>query len=100
MADPPEFWVFVAANLFVFLVGASLTALSAAAYRRAGRPALSYAALGFGLVTVGGVGESVYELGIRGTYALTARELLLLHSVQSVLIGIGLATLFYSVWSR
>jgi hypothetical protein len=100
MADPPEFWVFVAANVFVLLVGTSLTALSTAAYRRTGRATLGYAALGFGLVTVGGVGESVYELGIRGTYEIGGRELLLLHSVQSILIGVGLATLFYSVWSR
>lgn len=97
MAEPPELWVFVAINAVVLAIGGGLTMLSAAAYRRAGRDPLLFAALGFGLVTVGNAVEAVYELGIRGSYELGGRELLLLHSVESGFVGLGLAAVFYSL---
>lgn len=97
MAEPPEFWTFVASNVFVFVLGSGLTVLSLAAYRRRGRPALGFAVAGFAVVTVGTLVEAVYEIAIRGSYELTGRELLALHTVESVLVGIGLAALFYSI---
>lgn len=97
MAEPPELWVFVGINVAVLAIGTTLTGLSVAAYRRAGRAPLRVAALGFGLVTVGNAVEAVYELGIRGSYELGGRELLLLHSVESAFVGLGLAAVFYSL---
>lgn len=97
MAEPPEFWMFIAANLFVLVVGGGLTALSYGAYRRVGRPALRFAVVGFAVLTVGNLVEIVYELGIRGSYELTGRELLFVHSAESVLIGLGLGAIFVSL---
>jgi hypothetical protein len=96
-SEPIELWVFVLANAFVLLVGTQLAVLSYRAYRRNGNSALRYAAGGFVMITVGTVGDLVYELGIRGTYELGGRELLLLHTVQSALVGAGLAVLFLAV---
>lgn len=98
MAEPPEFWLFVASNLLVLVLGGVLTALSLAALRRSpGNPAFRGAVVGFGAITVGTIVEGVYELGIRDSYHLGGRELLVLHSVEGILIAAGLAALFYSL---
>lgn len=102
MAEPPEFWVFIAANLLVLGVGAGMASLSVRAYRRTGKPSLRYASVGFALITVGAVSDAVYDLGIRATrftrlYDISGRELLLLYAAQAVLLGLGLAALFYSL---
>jgi len=89
--------VFLAANAVVFLVGGALTYLSYQAYQRSRRPSLRYAVLGFGIITGGALVEAIYELGIKGSHELGADELLALHSVESVLIGAGLALIFYSL---
>ena len=95
--ETPELWLFVLANAFVLFVGAELTLLSYRAYRRNGNRALRYAVAGFVAITLGSVGDLVYELGVRGTYELGGRELLLLHSAQSILVGAGLGVLFLAV---
>lgn len=97
MPEPPEFWAFVVTNVFVLLFGGSLLALSVGAYRRSGRSSLRFAAAGFGLITVGSVLDAVYEFGIRGGYDLGGRELLALHTVQTVFVGAGLAVLFLAL---
>lgn len=98
MAEPPEFWLFVASNLLVLALGSTLTALSLAALRRSpSNPAFRGAAFGFGAITAGTVVEGAYELGIRDSYHLGGRELLALHSVEGILIAVGLAALFYSL---
>lgn len=97
VAEPPEFWAFVASNLFVFGSGAILTVLSFRAYRRSNTTAFRTASAGFALITVGALVEAVYEVGIRGSYHLGGRELLMLHTVEGVLIGAGLMGLFYSL---
>lgn len=97
MAEPPELWAFVASNVFVLLVGGSMATLSYRAYRRTRTASFRIAAAGFALITVGALVEAVYELGIRGTYVLGGRELLTLHTVEGILIGLGLAGLFYSL---
>jgi hypothetical protein len=97
MAEPPEFWTFILSNLLVLLLGGVLAALSFRAYRRNGRRSFQWAAVGFGLVTFGSLVEAIYELGIRGSYELSGRELLALHTVEGVVIAFGLAVLFYSV---
>lgn len=99
MAEPPEFWAFLLSNALVLLLGALLAGLSALAYRRdSSNSSFAWAAAGFGVITIGAVVEAIYELGIRGSYHLGGRELLALHTVEGVLIALGLATLFYSVW--
>lgn len=98
MAEPPEFWVFALANLIVLGFGSVLTVLSYVAYRS--RPAASSfrtAALGFGAITLGGVVEPAYQLGIRGDYHLSGRELLAMQAIEGLLIALGLGLLFYSI---
>jgi hypothetical protein len=97
MSDPPEFFLFILANLFVLSIGTALTALSLATYRRHGNPTHRVGAVAFGAITLGGVADAIYELGVRGSYEITGRELLALHSVESILIGAGLASLFYAL---
>lgn len=98
MAEPPELWIFIASNVGVLLLGGVLTALSFLAYRRSeGERSFGMATAGFGLVTGGSMVEAVYELGIRGSYELGGRELLALHTVESVLIAVGLGALFLSL---
>ncbi|MFC5366175.1 DUF7521 family protein [Salinirubrum litoreum] len=94
--EPPEFYAFLLSNLLTLALGGTITGLSYRAYRRAGESAFGTAAAGFGLITLGSVVEGIYELGIRG-YELSGRELLALHTVEGVVIALGLATLFYSV---
>lgn len=98
MAEPPEFWLFVASNLLVLLLGGVLTGLSVAALRRQpSNPAFRGAVVGFGAITLGTIVEGIYELGIRDSYYIGGRELLALHSVEGLLIALGLAALFYSL---
>lgn len=98
MAEPPEFWLFIASNLLVLMFGGILTALSLAALRRSPEnPAFRGAVFGFGAITLGTVLEGVYELGIRNSYYIGGRELLVLHSIEGILIATGLAALFYSL---
>lgn len=97
MSEPPELWTFVISNVVVFVLGGALTALSYRAYRRLDRPPLRTAAVGFGVITLGTLVEAVYELGIRGSYHLTGREMLALHTVEGAFIAAGLAALFYSL---
>lgn len=98
MAEPVEFWAFLVSNIVVLAFGGVLTSLSLVAYLRSPRNAVFGAATaGFGAITVGAMVEAVYELGIRGSYDLGGRELLALHTVEGVLIALGLALLFYSI---
>ncbi len=99
MAGPPELWTFVLANLFVFGFGATLTTLSYYAYRVNGREqSFRTSTLGFGVLTVGGVVEPVYQLGLRGDYLITGRELLVLQTIEGVFLAVGLGLLFYSIY--
>ncbi len=98
MAEPPELWAFIASNLLVLLMGGTMTVLSWQAYRRnTDRASLVWAVGGFGMITFGTLVEAIYELGIRGSYELGGRELLTLHTVEGVLIALGLGALFYSL---
>ena len=97
VSTSPEFWIFVLANVFVLAIGTVLTALSVQAYRRSGNQPFRFAVIGFLSITLSGVGDASYEVSIRMGYELTSRQLLILHTVESVLIGVGLAALFYSV---
>jgi len=97
VAEAAAFWLFVVANLGVLALGSLLAALSLAAHRRSGRPELRLAGVGFALVAVGSVLDAVYELGVRGSFWLTGRELVLLHTVQTLVVGAGLAVVFLAL---
>lgn len=97
MAEPPELWTFVASNVLILATGGTMTILSLRAYLRSRNTSFGTAMAGFGLITVGGIIDIIYELGIRNSYELPGRELLALHTVQGVVIAAGLATLFVSL---
>lgn len=97
MAEPLEFWAFLVANSVLFAAGGVLTGLSYRAYRRVREPTLRLASGGFALVTLGGLLELVYQLGIRRDYRLGGRESLALQTVESLVIAAGLAVLFFAL---
>lgn len=99
MSEPPELWTFVFANLFVFGFGATLTTLSYYAYRQNNRStSFRLSTIGFGILTIGGVVEPIYQLGIRGDYMISGRELLALQSMENMFFAVGLGFLFYSIY--
>lgn len=99
MAEPPELWTFLVANLFVFGFGATLTSLSYYAYRVNGRkPSFRLSTIGFGVLTIGGVVEPIYQLGLKGDYSISGRELLALQTMEGIFVAIGLGLLFYSIY--
>lgn len=97
MAEPPELWTFIVSNLLILATGGMMTILSLRAYHRSHSTSFRTASVGFGLITIGGLIDIIYELGIRQSYELPGRELLALHTVQGVIIAAGLATLFISL---
>ena len=98
MAESVEVWTFLVSNLVVLAFGGVLTSLSLIAYlENPENRAFGAATAGFGAITAGSIVEAVYELGIRGSYELGARELLALHTVEGILVALGLTLLFYSI---
>jgi hypothetical protein len=97
VANPPQLWTLVLSNVFVFLVGGGLTVLSYRAQHRLEEDALRYVTLGFGLVTASTVAEVVYASAIAGPFTVSGRQLLTLYTVESLLIGTGLASVFYAI---
>lgn len=99
MAEPPELWTFLLANLFVFAFGATLTTLSYYAYRTNDRrPSYRLSTIGFGILTLGGVFEPLYQLGYKGDYNISGRELLALQTMEGAFLAIGLGLLFSSIY--
>lgn len=97
MGEPPEFWAFLVANSVLFVAGGVLTGLSYRAYLRVGQAALRVAAAGFALITLGGLLELIYQVGIRHDYHLAGRESLALQTAESLVISAGLVVIFYAV---
>jgi len=98
MSRPPELWAFVIANTLLFIVSGVLALLSYIAYRQSDRQT-SYlvAAVGFGIVVLGGLVEPVYQLVVRGDYNLNGTELLWLQAGEGLLIAGGLGLTFYAI---
>ncbi|MEF8853105.1 MAG: hypothetical protein V5A44_03080 [Haloarculaceae archaeon] len=94
----PELTAYLLSNALVLVLGTALVGVSVAAYRRTSERAFATAAAGFACITLGSVVEAVYELGVRRSFELTSRELLVTHAAEGVLVAVGLATLFYSLW--
>ncbi|WP_248910246.1 DUF7521 family protein [Halocatena marina] len=97
VTESPKAGLFIGINIFVLLVGLILTALSYGAYRRTDKRELLFAVGGFLSITLGAIIEVFYEVGVKGSYNLFGDELLTVQSIESILIGIGLASLFYSL---
>lgn len=97
MAEPPEFWAFLVANSLLFLAGGVLTALSYRAYLRVREHTFRIAAGGFALITLGGLMDLIYQVGIRQDYHLGGKETLALQTAGSLVIAGGLVVLFYSL---
>ena len=96
MVDP-TLWMLMMSNLFVFAIGGALTYLSFQARRRVGKSNLSYTVLGLGLVTLSTIAEVIYAPAIIGVYEITGSTLLVLYTIESLLIGLGLGSIYYSV---
>jgi uncharacterized membrane protein len=96
MVDP-TLWMLVISNLFVFAVGGALTYLSLQARRRVEKSNLNYTILGFGLVTLSTIAEVIYAPAIIGVYEISGSTLLILYTIESLLIGLGLGSIYYSV---
>jgi len=97
MSSRPTLWMLVLSNFFVLVTGGTLTYLSFQARRRVGKSNLNYTTLGFGLVTLSTVAEVIYAPAIIGVYDLAGSSILLLYTIESLLIGLGLASVYYSV---
>ncbi|ERG97603.1 MAG: hypothetical protein J07HQX50_01631 [Haloquadratum sp. J07HQX50] len=97
MSSDPTLWMLVFSNIFVFVIGGSLTYYGFRAQRRVGKPNLKYATLGFGFVTLSTIAEVIYSPAVIGIYNISGSSLLILYTIESLLIGLGLASIYYSV---
>lgn len=97
MSSLPTIWMLVLSNIFVFIIGGALTYLGFQAQRRVGKSNLKYTTIGFGLVTLSTVAEVVYAPALIGIYEITSSTLLVLYTIESLLIGLGLGSIYYSV---
>lgn len=95
--DVPELpWLIVSVAL-VTAFGSALAVLSYWAYWRTGQRQLCLSALGFVLVTLGGLAKIVYQFGVVQRLVLTSTELVRLQVIEGFLLGIGLVLLVYSL---
>lgn len=98
MADPPELWTFVLANIIAVGLGTVMTGVSLYAYYARRRRSFRDTTVGFGTLTVGMGIEPLYQLGIKEGATPGGRELLALQTIEAVLLGIGFGLLFYSIY--
>lgn len=82
--------VLVLVRLVVLALGAAITYYSLKAYRRTRTRYLRDAALGFGIITVGVFVEGVL-------FELVGLDLVIVHVVESIAIGLGFLVLLYSL---
>ena len=80
-----------AAKTATLLLGGLITYLTAKAYRRTGAPALRALAIGFGIVTLGGVIAGIGDF--TGVADLRTSVL-----IQSTVTAIGFAVITYSLY--
>lgn len=91
---------FVLMNFLTLLLGGILSILSYRVYRRRKTRSFKVATIGFVTITVASIIEAVYEIGVRRSFELSGEELILLHTVESLLLAAGLGLLFYSIMNR
>lgn len=92
-----EFFGFIFVNILTLVFGGILSILSYRAYSRRKIRSFKIATIGFVVITIGSIIEAIYEIGIRRSFELTGKELIILHSLESLLLAIGLGLLFYSI---
>lgn len=97
MAEPPELLAFILVTSVFSIAGGTLSVVAYLAYLRTHQQALRVASGGFTLITIGGLVELVYQLGIRRDYHLGGRELLALQTIESLILTVGLVVIFYAV---
>lgn len=93
----PHLWSLVLSNIFVFIVGGSLTILSYRTYSRMGKASLRYVTLGFALITASTIAETMYVPDLADGGSVTDPQLLTAYTVESLLIGFGLACIYYGL---
>lgn len=86
-------YLIVTTKTVTMLLGGLVTLMAFRAYRRTGAPPLRALAIGFGIVTLGGVLAGVGDL--TGTTNLETSVLL-----QSVVTAIGFGVITYSLYSE
>jgi uncharacterized membrane protein YccF (DUF307 family) len=96
MTNVSNVWSLVLSNIFVFVVGGSLTVLSYRAYKRMGKASLLYVTLGFALITASTIAELVYIPVLVDGRSITNPSLTA-YTVESLLIGFGLASIYYGL---
>lgn len=84
-------------NILTLLFGGILSFLSYRVYTRRRAESFKIATFGFVIITIGSIIEAVYEIGIRRSFDLSGQELIILHSLESLFLAIGLGLLFYSI---
>jgi predicted ABC-type transport system involved in lysophospholipase L1 biosynthesis ATPase subunit len=97
MTSYPHLWSLVLSNVFVFIVGGSLTVLSYRAHNRLGKASLRYVTLGFALITASTIAEVVYVPALAGGETVTDPQLLTAYTIESLLIGCGLVCIYYGL---
>jgi hypothetical protein len=90
-------WSLVLSNVFVFIVGGSLTVLSYRAHNRLGKASLRYITFGFALITASTIAEVVYVPALAGGEIVTDPQLITAYTIESLLIGLGLACIYYGL---
>jgi hypothetical protein len=85
--------VIAALKTVTLLLGAMITFFSYKAYRRTGARPLGLLALGFAIVTLGGMIAGVFDLGLslQREYAIIA---------ETGLMALGFAVIVYSLYAR
>jgi hypothetical protein len=81
----------------VFIVGGSLTVLSYRDHNRIGKNSLRYVTVGFALITASTIAEIVYVPSLAGGETVTDPQLFTAYTVESLLIGSGLALICYGL---
>lgn len=84
-------------GLLLLVVGGVIMSFCYRAYRRRGNRSFLIALLGFGSITVGGLLNTVFEVGIGSPYYLTHLDFIRLQMVETGLIALGLLVLVYSI---
>lgn len=97
MTSFTHLWSLVLSNVFVFIVGGSLTILSYRTYNQLGKDSLRYVTIGFALITTSTIAEVFYVPVLAGGGTVTDPQLLTAYTIESLLIGFGLAFIYYGL---
>lgn len=94
MTGYTHLWLLILSNVFVFIVGGSLTIVSYRAHNRMTKPSLLYVTLGFALITTSTLAELVYVPVLTNGESVADPQLFTAYIVESLLIGFGLTCIY------